>query len=138
MRRLVSSAVATMRAREADSSALLRSSEPAMTLNARSSEPISPAPVSGMRAERSPPASRPHGRLGGDEVEQRGRPVRELLSRSLPRLQEALLPRQDEAALAGLEVEQQPLELVGCDEHVLRVAGAALGAAQVADREQQD
>jgi hypothetical protein len=56
----------------------------------------------------------------------------------LPRLEEPLFAREDVSALARLEVEQQPLELVGSRQDRLRVARQALRPAQVGDREQQD
>jgi hypothetical protein len=59
IRRRAWSAAATTRVREAASSSRLSSNEPAMVLKLASSIPISPTPRSGMRAPRSPPASRP-------------------------------------------------------------------------------
>jgi hypothetical protein len=55
----------------------------------------------------------------------------------LPRLQEALLAGDDEPAHAGLQVDDQPLQLVGGGQHLFGVPGAPFGLAQVKDRHQQ-
>jgi hypothetical protein len=55
----------------------------------------------------------------------------------LPRLQEALLAGDDEPALAGLQVHDEPLELVRGRQHLLGVPGERFRVAQVGDRDQQ-
>jgi hypothetical protein len=77
------------------------------------------------------------GGLALDEREHPGSPLREHDPRPVPRLEKSILAGDDEPSLPGLEVEQQALELVGRDQHVLRVAAPPLGTAYVPDGKQQ-
>lgn len=54
-----------------------------------------------------------------------------------PRLQEPLLASDHEPALASLQVDHQPLEPVGNDQHLLGFLGTVFGGAQICDRGQQ-
>jgi hypothetical protein len=56
----------------------------------------------------------------------------------VPGLQELLFPGEDEATDTRLEVDNEPLELVRCREHLLRIAGGAHRLAQVGDGDEQD
>jgi hypothetical protein len=75
------------------------------------------------------------GRVARNQLQERPRPRGEALSRDQPRLQKALLLSEDESALARLEIEQQPLELVRGREYRLRVSRPMLRRAQFGDRE---
>jgi hypothetical protein len=67
-----------------------------------------------------PPAHRGEGRLGGP-----------------PWLQEGLLPGEEEAALPGLHVHHQPLQLVRGGQHLLGAPGALFRGAHVLDGAEQ-
>jgi hypothetical protein len=54
----------------------------------------------------------------------------------VPWLQETLLTGDDEAALAGFEVDHESLEAVGDDQHFLGFSGTAFRGTQIRDRSQ--
>ena len=64
--------------------------------------------------------------------------VRKRRSGSRPRLEEALLVRDQEPALAGLEVDDEPLEPVRRRKHLQGMPRVPRRVTQVSDREEQD
>jgi hypothetical protein len=73
-------------------------------------------------------------RIGGIKPQQFACQFRKVDTSGLPRREESCLSREDEPTLARLEVEEQQLELVGCDQNALGLSPALLRLAEVRDR----